>query len=142
MMLDFNKKFKVEKLYVTSIGNWTISLRPEQPTIGSLILSLSRTCSSLSELTEQESIDLGKAFSAIEIIFHKTFKPEKINYLALMMVDDQVHFHVLPRYSEVIYFENKEFKDECWPVAHNLQSLSQIDSFVMEKIQKLFSLIY
>ena len=28
-----------------------------------------------------------------------TFDHQKINYLALMMVDPHVHFHVIPRYS-------------------------------------------
>ena len=38
------------------------------------------------------SLDLDTALA-------KTFAPDKLNYLMLMMVDPDVHFHVLPRYA-------------------------------------------
>ena len=53
-----------------------------------------------------------KAFSAFE----------KINYLMLMMVDKEVHYHVLPRYSETRKFEGVAFPDPGWPVAPDLST--------------------
>lgn len=126
-MQEFNKKFKIENYLIQDVGGWKISLRPQQPTIGSLILSLSRKCSSFAELTTQESIDLGIAFKKIEKMLKKAFQPQKINYLALMMVDNQVHYHVLPRYENVIEINDKAFSDKCWPVAHDLKPLTELD---------------
>ena len=34
----------------------------------------------------------------------------KINYLAYMMIDNHVHFHVIPRYSKIKKFNEIEFK--------------------------------
>ena len=40
---------------------------------------------------------------------------EKINYLMLMMVDPDVHFHVLPRYQAPRTFGGATFPDTGWP---------------------------
>lgn len=136
-MEEFNKKFCVQELLIAQVGTWNISLRPQQPTIGSLILSLGRKCIAFSELTEQEAIDLGKAFKRIESILKNKFKPQQVNYLALMMVDNQVHYHVLPRYEGVVKINNTEYKDHCWPVAHDLIPLENIADHELELIKKL-----
>ncbi len=44
-----------------------------------------------------------------------TFDFQKINYLALMMVDPHVHFHVIPRYSGSREFAGSTFADATWP---------------------------
>lgn len=140
--MEFAEKFEIEKLQITKVGSWIISLRPEQVTLGSLILSLERTCFSLGELTQQEGTDLSKAFEVIDQLLKKTFKPDKINYLALMMVDDQVHFHVMPRYSSVIQFDGKEYADENWPkppVLTDLFSLSERELLQLTYYIKKFS---
>lgn len=114
-MQEFNKKFQIDELLIDQIGNWKISLRPEQPTIGSMVLSLARPCPVFSKLTEEESKDLGKAFKVIERLYLITFKPQKVNYLALMMVDEQVHYHVLPRYENSVEFDGNLCVDQWWP---------------------------
>lgn len=119
-MENFNKKFRVKEFLIQKVGAWNISLRPQQSTIGSLILSLSRPCISFADLAEQEAVELGQAFKVIEILYATTFKPQKINYLALMMIDSQVHYHVLPRYESNVIFDNISFKDQCWPKPFDL----------------------
>lgn len=134
--MHFNEKFQVSKLYITSFGNWVISLRPEQLTLGSLILSLSRPCLSLANLTENEVRDLGLSFKFVENLLKEAFSPEKINYLALMMVDTQVHFHIIPRYEKIIIFNGIEYKDLCWPGAHNLTSILNLKAYELEDIYR------
>lgn len=135
-MEKFNQKFRVEELLIARVGAWNVSLRPQQPTIGSLILSLSRKCPSFSELTEQEAIELGQSFKEIEKLLGRAFSPQKINYLALMMVDNQVHYHVLPRYAAPIVVDGVEYEDKCWPVAHDLKPLNQIGDAELGVIYK------
>src|SRR5690625_6323285 len=90
-MDNFKNKFQIKELFITKVGNWNISLRPKQITIGSLILSLNRKCPEMTNLTLEEGKDLVRSFQVIQELMNKSFKPEKLNYLALMMVDQQVH---------------------------------------------------
>ena len=133
-MEKFNQKFRVEELLIGRVGAWNISLRPQQPTIGSLILSLSRKCPSFSELTEQEAIELGQSFKEIEKLLGRAFSPQKINYLALMMVDNQVHYHVLPRYAAPIVVDGVEYEDKCWPMPHNLEPIDGANESIVTLI--------
>lgn len=119
-MDEFMKKFKIEELLLAKVGAWNVSLRPEQVTLGSIILSLDRPCPTLAGITSKEGEELSEAFEVIEQLFRNTFKPNKLNYLALMMVDHQVHFHVIPRYESSVLFENVEFQDVSWPAPPNL----------------------
>lgn len=112
---EFIEKFKLNTLAIKIVGTWVISLRPQQPTIGSLVLTLNRYCASLANLTSKESEELGVAFKEIERILKLAFDVDKVNYLALMMVDEQVHFHVIPRYQNVRNFDNVDYIDKAWP---------------------------
>lgn len=47
-------------------------------------------------------------------------KWDKINYLMLMMVDPDVHFHVLPRYASGQTWQGLDFADEGWPAQPDL----------------------
>ena len=38
-----------------------------------------------------------------------------MNYLMLMMVDAHVHFHVLPRYADVLDRVGQQWRDPAWP---------------------------
>lgn len=114
-MKEFKEKFQVEELLIFKVGNWNISLRPVQVTLGSLVLSLNRKCPELSDLTSEETGDLSEVFKKIEEILKKSFQPDKLNYLALMMQDHQVHFHILPRYKNEIEFNSKTYSDSDWP---------------------------
>ena len=113
--MSFSQKFRISEYRITQVGSWIISLRPTQVTLGSLVLSLQRDCSNIADLTETESQDLGQSFKVIQRLFEKTFNPQKINYLLLMMVDNQVHFHVIPRYEQPVIFMNKVYPDKYFP---------------------------
>ena len=112
---DFVNKFRLKDLLIKQTGSWIISLRPQQPTLGSLVLTLNRNSKTLAELSEQEGRELSYAFKDVEAILRKTLNPDKINYLSLMMVDNQVHFHVIPRFKENRSFNDVVFVDDAWP---------------------------
>jgi diadenosine tetraphosphate (Ap4A) HIT family hydrolase len=80
-----------------------------------MVLSLNRACSELGQLDAKETQELALAFKTIENILKNCFKPDKINYLALMMVDNHVHFHVIPRYANEIEFAGMKYEDKDWP---------------------------
>ena len=137
-METFKTKFKVEEFLVARVGGWNISVREQQPTLGSLVLSLDRDCSNLGELSKEESEALGRAMRLIDALFQATLKPEKVNYLALMMVDEHVHFHVLPRFSAAVDFAGEQYIDHCWPKPHTLEPLANIDEQKLQELTALF----
>ena len=94
---------------------WMILLRANQITIGSLMLVYKPGVESLSEVSQEGFAELGIITKKIETVLSCLFGMEKINYLALMMVDKNVHFHVIPRYSTKVDFNNKIFVDSGWP---------------------------
>lgn len=112
---NFNEKFKVDDLMIVQTDYWRWSLRPAQCTLGAGILSLKRPAEAMSELTPEEGADLVAITIIIESVLKKAFNMEKMNYIMLMMVDFHIHYHVIPRYSKDIAFEDMCFKDLGWP---------------------------
>lgn len=76
-------------------------------------------------------------FNYIEELLRSSFNPDKINYLVLMMVDHQVHFHVIPRYEKERVFNDKEFVDEKWPTPPDILLDSCDESFLPKLLKKL-----
>ena len=74
-------------------------LRPKQPTLGSLVLVCREPVQAFSEVSAQGFADLRGMVQRVEAVLREVVAYERINYLMLMMVDPDVHFHVIPRYS-------------------------------------------
>ncbi len=81
--------------------------------------SVSRRFSELKQIT-----------TVVESSLKDLFKYDKINYLMLMMVDPDVHFHILPRYSATRVFGQAEFTDPGWPGPPDLGKTNQVDDYV------------
>jgi diadenosine tetraphosphate (Ap4A) HIT family hydrolase len=130
---DFQTKFKTEELTLMETNFWLISLRPSQPTIGSLVVSLKRVCQSLSKLKPEEGADLVVAMQKIENRLNEKFPVDKLNYLALMMVDNQVHYHVIPRYKNGLVFNGIEYLDKSYPKPVDIFETQDVDITVLQK---------
>lgn len=114
-MTTFAQTFRLDELYIKRFSYWTLSVRPLQITLGALVVSLNRSCESLGLMTTEETAELAVVFRQIEQGLAQCFHYDKINYLALMMVDNQVHFHVLPRYNSSRLYQQRQFTDAYWP---------------------------
>lgn len=134
VMEDFNNKFKTKELLIHEGKYWIWSLRPVQATLGASILSLKRECPVFSELNQEEFSDLNEIIKAIEKTLKKTFNYDIMNYLMLMMVDKQVHYHIIPRYERTIDFAGTLWKDLDWPGVPNLAG-NDIDATKLREIQ-------
>lgn len=135
-MEDFKRKFLVKELLIFEGEFWNWSLRPKQPTIGSSIVSLKRHATTVSDITSEEWNELLYIFKLIEERCKKVFSHNVINYLMLMLVDKQIHYHVLPRFDSSTDFNGYLYDDKFWPnpidfsqeqkfleVSNNLQTL-------------------
>lgn len=127
---EFKLKFKLDEMLIHESDFWIWSLRPDQPTLGSSILSLKRELHKISDLTEEEQLDYRRIIKVIEGTLSLAFDYERINHLMLMMVDKQVHYHVIPRYQKEVYFNDSNWKDYGWPSLPNLDMNNENDSFL------------
>ncbi len=134
---DFQKKFKVDELILKEFKYWRWSLRPAQVAVPSTILSLRRPEEHLGGLTQEEASELSVVCKHIEEKLAEAFEFDKINYLALMMIDFHVHFHVLVRYSEQKDVEGIKISDRHWPGPPNVLDGIPLDADLKEKLSLL-----
>lgn len=140
MIKDIIEKFNKQKNYIFEYQSWLLLYRDKQVTPGSLVLIYSeRDEDSLGGVSSQAFSHLPKFINAIEKSIRKIYKAEKFNYLALMMVDPQPHFHIFPRYSKPVKFEGKEYLDMDWPMPVSIQRDLKINSEVSEAFKKNLS---
>lgn len=98
--------------------HWVVLFRDKQVTIGSvIIMSKHLSEDSLGSLPPDAWKQFGEVCRDVEHWLTSLFGAEKFNYLALMMDDPEVHFHVIPRYSKPVLFADQEFIDPDWPHA-------------------------
>lgn len=113
-------KFGYPQSLVHDYARWAVLLRPQQATLGALVLVCKDEARAFAEISAAAFGELPRVIGDIEAGL-RTFRPyDKINYLMLMMVDPDVHFHVLPRYAETQSFEGVSYPDRGWPAAPDL----------------------
>ncbi|MEQ8514442.1 MAG: hypothetical protein RIC38_02445 [Chromatocurvus sp.] len=95
--------------------HWAVLLRPVQCTLGALVLCSKSDALAFPSLPAGAFAELADVCHRLENALKQAFSYEKINYLMLMMVDPQVHFHVLPRYPVERVFAGHPFPDPGWP---------------------------
>jgi diadenosine tetraphosphate (Ap4A) HIT family hydrolase len=128
------EKFGYENLLIKEYENWYLLLRKEQATIGSLVLIEKSFKTKYSDISSKSHNEFGRIVKDIEYTLGKLFSYDKINYLMLMMVDNEVHYHIIPRYSEQKYFKDKLFEDKGWPGLPTLSEANIIDKKLQKKI--------
>jgi diadenosine tetraphosphate (Ap4A) HIT family hydrolase len=107
---------------VREFEHWVVLVRPDQVTLGSLVLAAKSDVTAYGALPPEAFAEQGAIIAAIERGLRAFVQYEKINYLMLMMVDPNPHFHVIPRYSETRQWGGLEFPDAGWPKAPQLGS--------------------
>ena len=128
------KKFGYPDTLIKEYNNWYLLLRQEQVTLGSLILITKNNETSLSNISESGFKEFPKIIKIIESVLSSKFGYEKINYLMYMMVDPEVHYHIIPRYSEQKHFKDTLFEDKGWPGLPALSKPNIVDKKLQMKI--------
>ncbi len=125
---DTMRKFGAPQSTIRQYQHWSVLLRPAQATLGAMVLVAHDPAQAFSELSPGSFTELHQVTTHIETALEKAFNNDKLNYLMLMMVDPDVHFHVIPRYSETKHFGDVEFIDAGWPAVPNLAQVNQTDT--------------
>ena len=134
---EFRAKFRVDELRLGGNAGWTLSLRPAACTLAACVLSANRPHTSLATLDAREAADLVEMAAWFERAARARFAADKFNYLALMMVDDHLHFHALPRYAAERSLGGATFRDPAWPGPPDLKGdnpdrLAEVRAMLLE----------
>jgi diadenosine tetraphosphate (Ap4A) HIT family hydrolase len=121
-------KFGYPATLVRDYEHWVVLLRPAQVTAGSLILAAKGDATAYGDLPAAAFVEQGRIIGEIEATLRAATGYERINYLMLMMVDPNVHFHVIPRYSAMRSWNAVPFPDPGWPGAPRLDSSVKLDA--------------
>ena len=120
------KKFGYPENVLGEYEHWVVLLRPKQVTAGSLVLACKELATSFSKVSAAAYSELAQVTKEMETALKRSIEYEKINYLALMMVDKEVHFHVLPRYQGVRRVAGVTFKDVAWPKPADITNVTEL----------------
>lgn len=108
-------KFGYPQTLVAETAQWLVLVRPQQPTYGSLVLVCKEPAQAFSDLSPAAFADLREVVAGVERLLSGVVDYARINYLMLMMVDRDVHFHVVPRYDGVRELDGLTLADSGWP---------------------------
>ena len=109
------EKFGYPATLIKEFEHWLVLLRPAQVTLGSLVLAAKSDATAYADLPREAFAEQANAVAAIERALAGFVQYQRITSLMLMMVDPNVHFHVIPRYSEARSWNEVEFADTGWP---------------------------
>ncbi|MDE1172917.1 MAG: HIT family protein [Parvibaculaceae bacterium] len=108
-------KFGYPDTLIAETPFWSVQTRPAQPTLGALVLICKEPVTAFGEVSPEAFSDLRGVTAKIERRLKALTGYQRINYLMLMMVDLDVHFHVLPRYEGEKGLGDIIVPDRGWP---------------------------
>ena len=129
------RKFGYPDTLIKEFEHWTVLLRPAQVTLGSLVLAAKSEATAYSDLEDEAFAEQATVVRSIETALRSFCQYERINYLMLMMVDPNVHFHVIPRFSASQQWSGIDFPDAGWPGPPQLKLSVQLGASQMNALR-------
>jgi diadenosine tetraphosphate (Ap4A) HIT family hydrolase len=121
------RRFGHPATLIADYPHWVVLLRPDQPTLGSLVLAAKSDATAFADLPAAAFAELAQVTRAIETALTGAVAYDRINYLMLMMVDPNVHFHIIPRYDGTRSEVGLTIADKGWPKAPALGEAVTLD---------------
>ena len=109
------RRFGYPATLIREYPDWVVLLRPRQATLGALVVACKDDVLRLSDVPLDAFAALKQVAVDVETTLRAEFDCQRINYLMLMMVDPNVHFHVIPRYEGAKSHAGIEIADTGWP---------------------------
>lgn len=131
-------QFNYPESVVREFDHWVVMLRPQQVTLGCLVLAAKGEYMRMGEMPAEAFAELSEITRQIEATLKKMFDYDKINYLLLMMRDKYVHFHVFPRYAKERTIFDKQIVDADWPMPPSVAKQSILSE---NEIKKLIDIV-
>jgi diadenosine tetraphosphate (Ap4A) HIT family hydrolase len=128
-------KFGHPASVIREYRQWLVLARPQQATLGSLVLVCTDQARAFSQISGRAFEELAQVTADLDTALTRCFQPDKLNYLMLMMVDPDVHFHVLPRYEGARDFAGRTHKDAFWPKPVDLTQPAPADAALADAVR-------
>lgn len=128
-------KFGFPGTMIGETSHWVALLRPQQATLGSLVVVCREPVFAFGDISPEAAADLGRMMHLVEATL-SVFSYEKINHLMLMMVDRDVHFHVIPRYQGSRSFADLDVADTAWPGPPDLATFTEPSAQTRDQLVK------
>lgn len=109
------QKFDLDNNLIKEYKHWMLLLRKSNVKLGSCVAILKRDAFPLSQVTQEEMAEYAVIANEVEAALKKTFNPHLVHHLALMFVDKHIHFHIIPRYTQVVEFAGINWEDDNIP---------------------------
>jgi diadenosine tetraphosphate (Ap4A) HIT family hydrolase len=119
-------RFGYPDTLIREYEHWLVLLREPQATLGSLVLCARSEATEFSALPTEAFAEMDEVIGEIEHALKAAFAYDKINYMMLMMVDPNVHFHVIPRYASAVSACGLTVKDPGWPALPQLGEAREV----------------
>lgn len=132
MNLEFAGRFNKPELLLKEFNHWVVILREGVVTLGSSIIILKSGKPFLKDVSNEEMSEFPEVCKWFEEKTKELYGAVKWNYLALMMKDEFVHFHAIPRYDKEISLYNRVWKDEDFPLPIKLNKIEVENDILME----------
>jgi diadenosine tetraphosphate (Ap4A) HIT family hydrolase len=132
-------RFGYPDTLIREYEHWLVLLREPQATLGSLVLCAKADVTEFSALPKQSFEEMDTVVGEIENALKAAFSYDKINYLMLMMVDPNVHFHVIPRYAEAASACGLTIADPGWPALPQLGEARDISVEERDELRAFIS---
>ncbi len=118
-----HQKYCPSHAVIKDYDHWTLALRPNQATLGAGVIVAKCTPDILSvgALSAAAGVEFLHVVADFERALRAAFGASKFNYICLMMVDLQPHFHAIPRYEHAPTFLGQSYVDLGWPKMADLQ---------------------
>lgn len=131
------RRFGYPHSVIQEYVHWVVMVRPGQITLGCTIIAAKSDCVSLGDLTPDEAAELPQVIGDFERTVRRIAPASKFNYLALMMVDPNPHFHAIPRYAAEVDRAGIVFADAAFPNPPDLRSAQALTPEQLEFVKRL-----
>lgn len=120
---------------------WSVFLADKQDYIGRCLVMCNRHCESISNLRQEEWISLKSVINALEAMLIGELNATMFNWSCLM--NDaykhdppcpHVHFHVRPRYQEMVHVGRQTFIDHEFSHHYHDQAFAAMDDDTMQNM--------
>jgi diadenosine tetraphosphate (Ap4A) HIT family hydrolase len=116
-------KFGHPASLIREYRHWLVLARPQQATLGALVLVCTDAAKAFSQISVRAFEELAQVTADLDAA------------LMLMMVDPDVHFHVLPRYDSAREFAGRSHSDRFWPKPVDLTQPLEADATLAEAVR-------
>jgi diadenosine tetraphosphate (Ap4A) HIT family hydrolase len=131
------RRFGYPGSVIKEFVHWVVMVRPGQVTLGCAVIAARSECVSLADLTPGEAAELPQVIGEFERAVRRVAPAAKFNYLALMMVDPNPHFHAIPRYADKVHAVEAAFADHAFPNPPDLHSVHELTAEQLEGVRRL-----